>query len=55
MGERTVKDFAAGDRIQHIFWGYYATVTIVGRKYIHVRDNGGATYTLLPTSVRKVV
>jgi hypothetical protein len=46
---------AVGDVVQHIFWGRYATVTSIGRKYITVDVHlAGRTAKWQPTSVRLV-
>jgi hypothetical protein len=55
MVENSVKDFAVGDVVQHVFWCRYATVEKVGRKLLHVRVHlANTTTTWLPTSVRRV-
>lgn len=56
MLEPTVKDFVVGDVVQHVFFGRYATVAKIGRKYLTVEIHlGGQTVRWLPTSVRKIV
>jgi hypothetical protein len=44
-----------GDVVQHIFYGRYATVTAIGRKYITVDAHlAGRTLQWLPSSVRLI-
>lgn len=54
--EKTVKSFAEGDIVTHIFHGRTGVVTKVGRKYVYVRLTIGpkAPYRFLPTSLRHV-
>lgn len=51
----SLADFSPGDVVQHVFWGRYATVDKIGRKYLHLTIHlAGTTTKWLPTSVRKV-
>jgi hypothetical protein len=56
--EPTTADFGKGDVVQHIFFGRYATVVKVGRKYLHVElhtlGGNAPVVTWRPTSVRLV-
>lgn len=56
--DQVVGDFTVGEVVQHLFFGRYATVKKVGRKYLwvllHTTGPQEIHYKWLPTSVRKV-